>query len=121
MALNRLAQLNNRAGWKRYLESQPPNMRKLTNWLTAHACERLVDHNLYEDEIDFIRDYGSIIRPSGGIKIYHMLKKSMPPDIPANHRYQRLIGAVVVEGENGQIITAYRNRKAFSNNKWKTK
>jgi len=96
-------------------------MRKLKYWLTEHACERLIDRNLYDDEIDFIRDYGHVIRQFGGTKVYYMLKKSMPSHISANHPYQRLIGVVVVEGSNGQIITTYRNRKALSNSKWKTK
>lgn len=81
--------------------------------LSDHAERRAAQRNLLSDEIDFMLQYGQLVHNTGVI-FCQMRQKDLPDDLPANHRYRRLVGTTVVLCKCGYfVVTVYREHKAF--------
>ncbi|MCB9452608.1 MAG: DUF4258 domain-containing protein [Anaerolineaceae bacterium] len=86
-----------------------------------HAKQRCAQRNLSHDEIQFIIAYGRLERRAG-IEFYQLRQKDLPPDLPANDPRHRLVGSTVLLSKNmAQVVTAYRNGRAFRRDRQKSK
>jgi len=89
--------------------------------LSKHAKERADQRNLSEEEIAFIVENGRK-RHRSGVIFYQMLRKNMPDELPGNHPFRRLDGTTIVVSPCGtNVVTLYRNPKAFKRDSSKQK
>jgi hypothetical protein len=89
--------------------------------LSDHAEIRAAQRNLSYDEICFILTNGKRVRRSGVI-FYCLQRKQIPPELPGNHPYRRLVGTTVILSRDGSIVvTAYRNEEAYRHDRRKAK
>jgi hypothetical protein len=79
---------------------------------TLHAGEQTARRNLRPDEVAYVFRYGQVLHRTGVI-FYFLAAR----DVPRPHRkfsdVQRLIGTTLLVGDNGAMITAYRNQRAL--------
>lgn len=81
--------------------------------LSDHAVRRAAQRNLRQDEIDFMIANGSFHRNTGVI-FCQLRAKDLPDDLPANHRFRRLVGTTLVLCRCGYyVVTVYREARAF--------
>lgn len=81
--------------------------------LSDHAQLRSAQRNLIDDEILFIVRQGVRIHRAGAV-FCQLRRIDIPDDLPAGHRYRRLIGSTVVLSSCGRyVLTVYRNARAF--------
>ncbi len=111
-------QLNHRNGRVNRLGVNP----NLDITFSEHAIVRSEQRNLSYDEILFVVQYANRIHRAGGL-FCQLRNKDMPDNIPGNHPYRRLVGTTVLLCPYcaQQVITAYRNKKAFLRDRQKSK
>lgn len=89
--------------------------------LTDHANLRSAQRNMSDDEIEFILKHGNRLRRTGVI-FCQLRKVDLPTSLSGNHRMRRLVGSTVVLSKCAtQVLTMYRDDRAFNRDSRKTK
>lgn len=89
--------------------------------LTDHANLRSAQRNMCDDEIEFILKHGNRVRRTGVI-FCQLRKIDLPNSLSGNNRMRRLVGSTVVLSRCGeQVLTMYRDNRAFHKDTRKTK
>jgi len=92
-------------------------------FLSNHAVYRAQQWNLSYDEVIFVALHGHREYNAGCI-FCQLREKDIPQHLPGNHPYRRLAGNVSVllcSDCHSQVITLYRNKKAFLTDRKKAK
>ena len=89
--------------------------------LSQHALERSRRRHFSEEDLLFVVQHAHRERQTGVI-FFQLLRKNIPIELPANDRRRKLEGTTVVTCKCGQfVITAYKNRDAFKEDRKKSK
>lgn len=87
---------------------------------SLHATRRQGQRGVRDAAIDYVLTHGTPIHRTG--VTFVILRRR---DIPAADRrkdcWTRLVGTVVIVGDNGNVVTVYRNRRALRDIARKTK
>ncbi len=91
---------------------------KTEHWpLTLHARQRLAQRNLKLSELELVTQFGRVAHAAGAT-FYFLAARDIPPG--REKQLERLIGVTLVLVD-GCLVTAYRNRRAWSAIKHKCK
>jgi hypothetical protein len=89
--------------------------------LSLHALEQSRRRHLSEADLLFVVQHAHRERQTGVI-FFQLLRKNIPLELPANDRRRKLEGTTVVTCKCGQfVITAYKNKDAFKEDRKKSK
>lgn len=89
--------------------------------LTSHAKKRGRQRNLRESELDYVIRYGRKLWRTG-ICFHFLAAKDIPAADRRSQWANRLVGtSVLVSPQTGSVITVYRNPKALTAIKKKSK
>lgn len=77
-----------------------------------HALCRAARRNVVPDAIDYVLAHGRRTQRTG-VAFYFLGRRDMPATDRARGWAARLEGTVVVMGLDGEVITVYRNRRAW--------
>lgn len=81
--------------------------------ITPHAEQRRARRNLSIQDIHYVMDNGTSLLKTG-VEFVFLRKKDIPVNDQADNRLRRLEGTVLLFGNDGTIVTCYRNRRALS-------
>ena len=90
------------------------------NRISEHARKRCAQRNLGAEKLDTVLSYAQEIHRTGVI-FYFLGKQNIPKEMRRNDCYSKLEGAVLLTSNDGELITAYRNRNAFHSIRRKAK
>ena len=79
---------------------------------TRHARLRTAQRRLSPAEVELVEQHGRRIHRTG-IIFYFLGHRDLPARLSKPALYERLVGTVLLVAENGDLITAYRNRNAL--------
>lgn len=79
--------------------------------LTRHARARAQQRCFGAAELEYVLDHGMRLRRTG-VEFCVLRMRDVPP--PDRRTVGRLVGTVVLVGEDGVAITVYRNRRALA-------
>jgi hypothetical protein len=86
-----------------------------------HASVRIDQRHFRDDEVRFVVAYGKRLHRTGAI-LCQLYPDCLPDDLPANHRFRRLVGTTVMLCSCGQyVVTMYKNPRAFKRDRCKVK
>lgn len=91
----------------------------MTSLATFHARTRMDQRGLSDDDIAFVRHYGSVIHRTG-VKFYFLGKRDIPRAFARSHGHLEGI-TLVVSPDRHVLVTCYRNRGAIAEIKRKSK
>ncbi len=78
---------------------------------TNHACQRMAQRNLSNQDLDFILMVGRRFHRAGVVLI-HLCRKDIPARFLRHNQFARLEGTTLVLGRDAPIlITVWRNRR----------
>ena len=80
--------------------------------MSVHASLRSAQRNVKVSEVDYILQHARCC-PRTGVWFYFLGERDIPFQDRANSNVTRLQGAVVMVAANGEVITIYRNRRAW--------
>ena len=80
--------------------------------LTSHSRLRCAQRNISVDELDMVLSLGKEIRRTG-VTFYFLGKRNVPFAARSSERMQKLVGTVLLVGDDDAIITVYRNESAL--------
>lgn len=87
----------------------------------SHGALRMAQRNLSGKDVDYIRSYGRCLHRAGAV-FYFLARRDMPPQDLADASKVRLEGSVaVLDKEEKEVITVYRNRQAWKKIRRKAK
>lgn len=80
---------------------------------TGHAITRMAQRGLSKDDLDYVMKHGRRSYNAGACA-YFLGKRHIPKEDLRQDRYRRLQGTcVLVDSRGEEVITVYRNKKAF--------
>jgi hypothetical protein len=89
--------------------------------LTVHSRKRSRQRGFRDQQIEYVRRHGRLLRRTG-IRFYFLAEKDVPPADLRSSWVQRLVGATLLVDADGEaIITLYKNSKALRDIKKKRK
>lgn len=80
--------------------------------LSEHARHRAARRNVVPDAVDYVLTYGRSMHRTG-VAFYFLAWRDIPRRDQRQSAYARLAGTVVIVGRGGEIITVYRNVRAW--------
>lgn len=80
--------------------------------VSQHAASRTARRNVPPDALDYVLTYGRRIQRTG-VTFYFLGRRDLPPADRQTGWAARLEGTVALLGNDGQLITVYRHRKAL--------
>lgn len=87
---------------------------------SEHAALRQRQRGLRDAALDYVLAHGTYVHRTG-VTFVVLRQRDIPVADRHTDRWTRLVGTVVIVGEHGCIITAYRNRHALGDIRRKTK
>lgn len=80
--------------------------------LSNHAARRAARRNVKVEALEYVLTYGRCIQRTG-VTFYFLGRDDLPPADRHASWASRLEGTVVLMGNDGEIITVYRQRNAL--------
>jgi hypothetical protein len=87
--------------------------------MTDHARRRLAQRGLRADHVAYVLDHGTV-ECRTGVTFVVLRRRDIPPEERGGDA-AHLEGTVILLSNDGEAITAYRNRTAFADIRRKTK
>lgn len=87
---------------------------------SLHAERRTARRNITQEALEYVLTYGRRLQRTG-VTFYFLGRRDVPPADRQASWATRLEGTVVLMSSEGEIITAYRHRKALPTIRRKTK
>lgn len=80
--------------------------------LSKHAVRRAARRNLAATQVAYVLAHGRRMHRTG-VTFYFLARRAIPPRDQRNAALTRLVGTVVIVGRNGEVVTVYRNARAW--------
>lgn len=88
-------------------ECQAPVLR-----FSLHARNRSASRNVAFDHVGYVLEYGRLANRTG-VRFYFLGRRDIPAADRRSPAVARLVGTVVLVGNDGEVITVYRNARAW--------
>lgn len=88
--------------------------------LTDHALKRCAQRQVDSEAIELVTSYGRKIHRTG-VVFYFLGRRDLPEALRRQDRYAKLEGVTLLVGQDGEVITSYRNRTALGKIRRKAK
>lgn len=79
--------------------------------LTTHAFRRCAQRQVDSEAIELVINHGRKVHRTGVI-FYFLGRRDLPEALRRQDRYAKLEGLTLLVSQDGEVITAYRNRAA---------
>lgn len=80
--------------------------------MTEHARVRCAQRSIDAESFEFIKKHGRKIRRTG-VTFFFLGKRDIPEKIRHQDRFSKLEGSVLLVSPDGELITAYRNKRGL--------